>query len=178
MWIAGGPDARGVAGRDALQRSRRACGPPRWATSRSRTPGFRDSSARIAGTPPAAWTSCMCHCRVPSHAGEILARCRYACGHVVEPAERVVDPRLPRERQHVQHGIGGPAHRDVERDGVVDRGRGQDVEEASRPRAEGAGRAAPRTARVRGAPATPRGRCRCREARRPMPRTGSSSSSP
>ena len=48
---------------------------------------------------------------------------RHALGHLVEALDGIVEPRLVREREHVQHGVRRAAHRDVERHGVVDRRR-------------------------------------------------------
>ena len=51
-----------------------------------------------------------------------LADVRRARGDLVHALERVVDARLARNREGVEHRVRGAAHRHVEREGVVERG--------------------------------------------------------
>src|SRR5258706_67781 len=55
---------------------------------------------------------------------------RDAFGDVVETRQRILDPRLVRDGDHVQESIRGSAHRDVESNSIVDCVGGDDVAEA------------------------------------------------
>ena len=59
--------------------------------------------------------------------GRHLAELRHLAGHAVDVGHGEVDARLLGCRQQVQHGIGGAAHGDVERHGILERRLGGDV---------------------------------------------------
>ena len=64
---------------------------------------------------------------VPRPGGGDLAQVRHAVGDLVDARQRVVDPRLARDGQRVQHRVGRSAHGHVERERVVDGLAGDDL---------------------------------------------------
>ena len=67
------------------------------------------------GTPPMRSTSLMTYW--PN--GLTSARCGTAVGDAVEVLDLEVDVRLVRDREQVQHGVGGAAERDDDGDRVL-----------------------------------------------------------
>src|SRR5688500_467356 len=59
-----------------------------------------------------------------------LREVRHTLCDIVKSREGIFDPRFMGHRNHVQQGVGGSAHCDIERNGVVDRVGGDDVAEA------------------------------------------------
>ncbi len=79
--------------------------------------------SRIAGTPPARVD--VVH--VPRAARRDLRQVGRPVGDVVDPLDRVVEPRLAGDRQRVEDGVRRAPHRHVEGEGVVDRLAGDDL---------------------------------------------------
>ena len=70
-----------------------------------------------------AWTSSMCH----GPLGATFVEVRRPVGDLVDPLDRVVEPRLAGDRERVEDGVRRAPHRHVEGEGVVDRLAGDDL---------------------------------------------------
>ena len=73
--------------------------------------------------PPARCTSSMCH--LP--AGQTLQICGTLSATALIRLERIVHTGFIRQGQRVQNGVGGAAHRHIQRKGIVDRIGGDDI---------------------------------------------------
>src|SRR5438128_10488329 len=55
---------------------------------------------------------------------------RHTLGDIIKPREWIFDSRLVRDGDDMEQSVGGTAHRDIERDGVVDGFSSDDVTKA------------------------------------------------